>query len=368
MEITFHYAKTAEEREQVYRLRYAIYVEEMNIFGDVADHERRLLLGENDQDARLLYAKRGDELVASLRLNLGKDAPFSDELEETYNLQRFRAKVADDKMLVLTRFMLKKEYRGSQLAYRMIEQVAVLCLQEQLDVAVCDCQPHLIRYYQRLGFRSYDCEVYNDPEFGIMIPLAFGVRDLDYLARIRSPLRKALDQPVSDPEHVQDVVETFGTPAVLAVDELAVTDQQQIQQRLAEEDVALFKKLPPEEVRSIISKGHVLSLKEGDLMIQEGQTTATVYVVLSGELQVQSDDAQIRTVQEGEMIGELGFLLNAHRTADVVVASTHARILSIDESRLKKRIRARTPNAAQLLHNLCHILAGRIAGQPVMET
>ncbi len=377
MQVTIHIAETREELEQVYRLRYEIYVEELHIFGDSADHERQMLYGANDKGARILYAKCGDELVGSMRLNLGKDAPFSEELEKTYNLDRFREVVDDAQILVLTRFMVKKAYRGSQIAYRMIERVAEISLKENIEVTVCDCQPHLIRYYQRMGFRSYGCKVYNDPAFGIMVPLAFAVRDLDYLSAIRSPLRKALDQPVEDPEVVCKVVEQFGKPAVRAVDEVDSSQRDSMMYFLSEVSAAdeaqtrsgkaLFEGVPAEEIQSIISKAYLLTLERGDMVICKGQQTSTVYLVLSGELAVVRDGETVAHIEQKGVVGELGFLLNERRSADVIVSSTTAFVLAIDESRLKKKLKSRSPGMVQVLYNLCQILASRMRGKRALQ-
>lgn len=378
MDFTLHIAQTQAEREAIYRLRYEVYVEEMQVFNDVADHSRRMLYGENDTDAWLMYAKLGDELIGSLRLNLGKYGCFSDELEDTYDLQRFRSAIADEQLLVLTRFMVRKAYRGSQLSFRMIEEVAEICKREKIEVAVCDCQPHLIRYYQRMGFRSYACPVYNDAAFGIMIPLAFVVRDLTYLDEIRSPLRGALEQPVPDLEFVADVAHTLGCPEVESVGEMAEQKVNWIISQLscgcaelaprAHSVTGLFEEMPAKEIKSIISKGHLLNLAQGDLLIRSGQQTTTVFMILAGEVDIYKGDKVVHQAGPGEVIGELGFLLNSRRTADVRVASKHAQVLSFDESRLKKRLNSRTPTAAQLLYNLCQILATRVATPPKKET
>ena len=362
MNITFHIAETAEEREQIYRLRYDVYVEEMHIFGSMADHDRRLLYGDNDHNARLLYARLRDEIIASMRLNLGKDGAFSGELEDTYNLDLFRPTLSDDQILVLTRFMVKEEHRGSQLAFRMIEQVAKLCLKEQIEMAVCDCQPHLIRYYQRMGFRSYDCEVYNDPEFGIMIPLAFAIRDLEYLEAMRSPLRAPLDQPVEDVSGVKQIASLMGEPRVSAVDEMEMVQKERVFDCLIDSSTPLFEGITREEIRPIISKGYLMELSKGDLMIRKGQQTATVFIVLSGRVAVEQEGKVVRYISSGETVGELGFLLEARRSANVYVASENALVLSMDESRLKQRIKPGSSKVSRLLFNLCNILASRIVG------
>lgn len=366
MQVTFHIAETQKELEQVYRLRYEIYVEELHLFQEFADHERRMLYGQNDEGARILYAKCGNELVGSLRLNLGKDAPFSEELETTYNLGRFRKVVADAQILVLTRFMVKKAYRGTQVSYRMIERVAEISLHENIEVTVCDCQPHLVRYYQRMGFRSYGCKVYNDPAFGIMIPLAFAIRDLDYLSKIRSPLRQALDQPIDAPDVVAEIVEQFGTPAVRAIDEVEACQRTRMLHFLSEGSPgvatgqALFEGVPAEEIKSIVSHGYLLTLERGDMVIRKGQQTSTVYLVLSGELEVLRDGDAVAQIEEKGVVGELGFLLNERRSADVSVASATALVLAINENRFKKKLKSRSPGMAQLFYNLCQILASRM--------
>ena len=124
MNIEIKMAATDAERDAIYRLRYEIYVEEMQIFGAVADHERKMLIDPNDADARLMYAIVDGETVGTLRLNLGKDAPFSQEFEETYHFERFRAAATDAQMMAITRFMVKEKHRGSPISYHMIEECA----------------------------------------------------------------------------------------------------------------------------------------------------------------------------------------------------------------------------------------------------
>ena len=361
MSYTFHFAETDEERDRIYRLRYEVYVEEMRIFGDVADHEQRHLKGQNDAGARLLYAKCGDEIVASMRLNLGKDAMFSEELEQTYNLNRFRPAIHDANMLVLTRFMVKNAYRGGNLAFLMIEEVARLCIREGIEITVCDCQPHLIRYYRRMGFRSYDCPIYNDPEFGIMVPLAFVIRDLEYLDAIRSPLRKALNQPVEDRIAVSRTCALLGNESVVEIGEVNDHINDILNGVMSDAKSTVFDGLKEEEIRSILDNGYVMRLKEGSRLIREEQMTSTMYLVLEGELEVRNENKPpIRRISKSEIVGEFSLLLDTRRTADVYVHSREAMVLSMDEGRLRRKIKSRAPSGVLLLHNLCKLLLARI--------
>ena len=218
-----------------------------------------------------------------------------------------------------------------------------------------------------MGFRSYDCEVYNDPEFGIMVPLAFTIRDLEYLTTMRSPLRAPLDQLVEDPSHVKEIASLMGEPFICAVDEMESAQKEEIFDCLLDASTALFDSMTKDEIRPIIAKGHLMELAEGDLMIRKSQQTATVFIVLSGKVAVEQNGKIVRYIKSGETVGELGFLLEARRSANVYVASENAVVLSLDESRLKQRIRPGSPKVSRLLYNLCNILASRIANSTDVE-
>ena len=77
-----HEARTEEEKEAVYRFRYEIYVAEMGRYRGIADHERRLFREPEDDTARIFYAAKGGEVVATSRFNWGGDAPFTQRLIE----------------------------------------------------------------------------------------------------------------------------------------------------------------------------------------------------------------------------------------------------------------------------------------------
>ena len=59
------------EKEEIYHLRYQIYVEEMSKRIESADYQNRVLCDELDPWAVLLYAKIGSEIIATARVNIG---------------------------------------------------------------------------------------------------------------------------------------------------------------------------------------------------------------------------------------------------------------------------------------------------------
>ncbi len=70
-------ARTAEERELVYRLRYDTYLAVIPSFSAVADHVTRQLTDEHDKHSELLTAYAGGQLVGTMRLTFGADSPLA---------------------------------------------------------------------------------------------------------------------------------------------------------------------------------------------------------------------------------------------------------------------------------------------------
>ena len=357
MNVTIKIATTDAERRAIFRLRYEIYVEEMKIFGAVADHTLRLLADTNDPDARLMYAAVDGEVVATLRLNMGKDAPFSDEFNKTYSLGRFRQAVADEQIMVLTRFMVKKEHRGSSIAFRMIAQVARIGLDEGIELAFCDCQPHLIRFYNRIGFRGYECPVYDDPEFGIMVPLVFVYGDVPYLKANRSPVHAIIAAGSTDAEMGRRIVGMLGHAPVRSSEDVRVSDHSK-----ALYEAPFFEGLEPEEVQAVASWGYVIDCTAGDRVIRQGQTQHNVFVVLSGSLEVCGGDNLVTEVKTGDVVGETSFLLSTNRATDVYAGSQGACVLSLDEQRFRRMLETPSRVSALLLHNMSKTLARKLTG------
>ena len=62
---------TDAEREEVYRFRYDIYVDEMGRYGDVADHAGRRLVEPDDELARLNLIRHEGRVIGTARFSWG---------------------------------------------------------------------------------------------------------------------------------------------------------------------------------------------------------------------------------------------------------------------------------------------------------
>jgi hypothetical protein len=182
-----HLAETQEEKDAVYRFRYEVYVAEMGRYGEAADHERKMLVEPEDETARIYYAAKDGEVVATSGFSWGGDAPFTQHLIDHYMLAPFIAELPLAAMAVGERGMVKPEMRGSMLFKELGEFSSQFVQANRIQLIFGACEPHLLSLYVGQGMRTFSKQNVNSPEAGYLIPIVSVVEDIEYLRRIGSP-------------------------------------------------------------------------------------------------------------------------------------------------------------------------------------
>jgi CRP-like cAMP-binding protein/predicted GNAT family N-acyltransferase len=361
MEVQVRFARTEEEREAVYRLRYATYVEEMHLYTSQADHARRWLADAEDATAHLLYAEVEGQVVGTARLHLGGEDAIPPALATRFALERFVPLVAREQVCVVGRFMVRRDMRGTAVPYRLIQENIRFQLERGMELAFCDCQPHLLNLYMSLGFRPY-LGTYDHPEFGVMVPLVLVLRDREHLEWVGSPLRSLLpaDMPASEvPGRVAPLLEK-----VRGVLSQEITDPDQywreVHGMLGHSRPPVFAGLSEQELQAVLASSHVIQCAPGDYLIRRGQVARTVFVVLGGTLEVRDGERVVAEVVEGDVLGEVAFLLSTPRISDVCATGSGAHVLCLSEKSLRALIDSSSRAAALLLLNLSRALAVKL--------
>jgi CRP-like cAMP-binding protein/predicted GNAT family N-acyltransferase len=355
-------AATPAERETVYRLRYDVFVEEMHLFRGRADHERRMLVEDCDAVSRLLLATVDGEPVGTMRLTLGKDGPLGDEFEETYGIGGWTVHaVPAEQVMVCTRFAVRKDHRAGWAAFELIRGAIRCAVEDDIELVFCDCQPHLLNLYTSLGFRSYR-PTYPDSEYGVMVPLVLIGRDVAHLESVGSPILDVLTlSPTATTERALALVPP--TPAVRSTDGLSDMEVDELHRVSGGEAAGgVATGLSTEEFRDLLGGGYVIQLSEGDYLIRKDQVTRTVYVILSGAVEVRDGERTIAVVRRGDVVGEMAFLLEDQRSLDVRAATDNTRVLSFRDRTVRRVLKRRNPTATQLLANLEQTVARRLSG------
>ena len=113
-----------------------------------------------------------------------------------------------------------------------------------------------------------------------------------------------------------------------------------------------------------LGKSNIIRCSAGDRVLKKGGVARNMFVVLDGTLEVRDEGELLRVFSPGDVFGEIAFLLERPRSADVY-AATDARILSLSESTLRKTIDRDPATAAHLLLNISKMLCFRILRVPL---
>jgi hypothetical protein len=343
-------AETADEKEVVFRFRYAIYVDEMGRYKDVADRVDRRLADPEDEWSWIAYALDGDDVVGTMRMTWG-GAGFSDRQVRQYGLQPFLDELPHEVLAVGERTMVSPPFRGGNVLAQLGSIIEPLLDAHGVKMVFGACEPHLISHYCRFQKPCASRNI-NSVEAGYLIPLVSFRPNAEALT--------GLGEGPGLPRCIEDVLAGSGTVrSPLTGDPAGYLSD--VQAALAQLEAPVFAGLTADELERCIAGSNIISCADGDRVLKKGGVARNVFVVLSGALEVSDEEHPVAVLLPGDVFGETAYLLEGTRTFDVGVLADDTRILSLSERSLRKLTASDPVVAAKLLGNLSKILCRRLA-------
>jgi CRP/FNR family cyclic AMP-dependent transcriptional regulator len=118
--------------------------------------------------------------------------------------------------------------------------------------------------------------------------------------------------------------------------------------------IPIFSELSPEEAKRLAAFATETSAAEGQILMKEGDYSVELIAIEEGTADVIKDGKKIATLEEGDLIGEMGLLERKPRSADVIASSpmrliklTHWEIRRMSDetvNRIKQTIEERRRN------------------------
>ncbi|WP_106751260.1 cyclic nucleotide-binding domain-containing protein [Pannonibacter carbonis] len=106
--------------------------------------------------------------------------------------------------------------------------------------------------------------------------------------------------------------------------------------------------------------GRRVSLKPGQVLIEEGRATAHLFIVLDGQVDVRvSGVGVVASLSSGEILGEMSFVDKAPPSA-TVEAARETRVLALEKALIEKRLAETPAFAARFYKALAIFLADRL--------
>jgi len=355
---TFGLASTPDDLDAVYRFRYSVYVEEMGRYQETADHEHRWLVEPEDEHSWVLFAREGDEVVATGRITWGGEH-FSERQIEHYSLAPFLDELPGSVMGVGERLMVAPRLRGSGLVDELLASSSDLVGGHDLRVVFGACEPHLLSLYLGMGHRTYAEKNINSAEAGYLIPIVNFPQGPDALLGVG---RNGDVAPDALPRCIESILS--GSGAVLSPMLLESQEYQdevnRALHRLHHEGISAFDGFSDDEEARCLARSNIIECDTGDHVLKKGGVARNVFVVLDGMLEVCDGERIVAVLSPGDVFGEMAFLLERPRTLDVYAATDGTRVLSLSEKTLRKMIAEDGVVAAKLLLNVSRMLCLRL--------
>jgi CRP/FNR family cyclic AMP-dependent transcriptional regulator len=85
--------------------------------------------------------------------------------------------------------------------------------------------------------------------------------------------------------------------------------------------IPIFSHLSPEEAKRLAAFATETSVPEGQILMKEGDYSVELIAIEEGTADVIQGGKKIATLEEGDLIGEMGLLERRPRNADVIASS-----------------------------------------------
>ncbi|WP_349431056.1 GNAT family N-acetyltransferase [Methylomarinum sp. Ch1-1] len=359
------FAETDEDFSASYQLRYKVYVECMGRLKDKGDHVLKELRDEYDKNARAVIAIKDGEPIGTLRLFWGGDATFSQTLIEAYHLTPFMEFLDEKQICIVERLMVDEKHRGSTATLRMYKEVMHFVLNHHIEAVLLDCEPHHLNSYLKLGFRPFT-ETYSYPGIGLVVPMVLISGDYEHLKRVGSPFGMLTrEEDLSHCRHTKQLLNLIESQRnVLSQSGCNQSDFLQHiyadPSLLANTKPKIFDSLSTDEIQRVIEKSHIIECNLGGHIIEKDNAAKTMFILLSGIVEVRRDGELQAVISPGEMIGEIAFFLKTPRSASIIAATDEVKILSLDEPSMSRLLKYESELANKVLMNLCRSLCSRV--------
>jgi N-acyl-L-homoserine lactone synthetase len=179
-----HLARNDEDRSDIFRFRYDVYVERQGKSLRAADHLQHMIRDDMDDWGYILYAKHDGRIVGTVCVNMGVHRPIPERYTRPLHMNTF-ADFDPSTWSISLRLMIERR-RRLQVLLPLLQSVYAVGRTFGSRFNFLYCSPHLVHFFQRLGFRQH-ASAYEDEEVGLRIPMVLVLEDTEHMERVRSP-------------------------------------------------------------------------------------------------------------------------------------------------------------------------------------
>lgn len=349
--IQVRHVADALERAAAYRLRYRVYIEEMNMPLLSANHQSMTVIDDIDEDSLLYIACDPEgQVIGTLRLLIGSEKTLDVILSSLRIKTDSALNLKPDQFCFSGRLAIHKEWRSSNalnalvtMAYKVMYEQGVL-----LDIMVCT--PGLIGLYEHMGYRRLKHAVYF-PDLGYRIPMALLLSDRIHLKKVRSPFLKInSNDGLNKRDNSEGIINQLN---IRCHKHTVDTHLINIMGRVAKGVDYFFNDIDASNIAIFLSHFEIIDVSIGDSFIVSDTIGDEAFYILSGcvitstKIDLLSKLDGQGALLPGNLVGTHEFLFPGRRRASAT-AGSDLTLLVIDHASYT-RFSKRHPNIAAIL-------------------
>ena len=296
-------------------------------------------------------SKSGD-IIGCIRITPAIEVIDIPSSRTEYHLDLFDEQLMK-KLTIFTRLAIKKEFRKTPASLVLMSYSFLQVISEGYKGVLMSCEPNLLPLYKKLGLRPIG-PMHNSPNGGFRIPMLC-IPDKAYFKNVGSPALPLLgaldftshldicqwyDQNIGDKieQNVGAEVYREGT---------GIPWHTMITNGLSKKGLQFFLKNAIE-----------LNCHKGDVLIAEDDGGRSFGFIKEGNVRVMFENEKSILLGEGDVFGEIAFILNTRRSAKVMAADPHTTVVMFSISALN-RLQSEKDKGT-IWRNLARILAQKI--------
>lgn len=356
-------AVTTEDRELVYRHRYAVYAKDRKKKLAATDHERMRLAAPEDtwNETRLFYVKDKGTIRASVRFITGSDAIRQHASFKIFELERFSSFPAESVWFIQDLVASPGPWESLKTASLIFHTYRYARAHGGL-FGFCLSDAARVPHYKRLGYRLFSRN-FQDPDNGLRIPMVLVGPDLHHLEKIDSPLASVAGEFQQNRAAVQFFYSTFFPRDEASENKPMDPSHLAVFESLNEASTGSEWRLDQEELEDLREKGCILDLDSGDVLIESGAVETGLYILVDGLLVVYANaQSTIPTgwLRPGEVLGEVAYLLGDNIRTATVKAALPSKVLLVGGPTLQHWLETSPALSAKFHYQIAFGLARRL--------
>jgi len=188
MDVAIRTISEPVDQESVARLRYQVFVRDMDRRPTGTDDELEQVRDPDDAISTVLGAFVDNELVACLRLTPVEKVAAESLWRRTFRFAEFPD--SESQQFILSYMLIRSDRRDSPVLARLLEHAYGVLREAGGELLFLLSPPNLVTLYEVLGARRYTHEGVDIG--GLRLPMVMIAGDMTHFEAVKSPLLEAL--------------------------------------------------------------------------------------------------------------------------------------------------------------------------------